>query len=188
WFGNNHRGSKQRLSCRRRLFRLGVQAVHVRKFTLGSVHEFRNVLFERELIYAWDGERTSPSNDQRSCLGGAQSSVSRGKAFACGSPCRTEGSRFSGSCLVFESCGLPLAGFTTGVGLLACSLHAISTLGRAGSMAAALAVPSVRMLRPSSSSVDGLHNGTSPPARGRSTKKNGGDQALGRSRGGLSTK
>src|SRR6476620_2029881 len=60
--------------------------------------------------------------------------------------------------------------------------------GRAGSMAAALAVPSVRMLGPSSSSVDGLHNGTSPPARGRSTKKNGGDQALGRSRGGLSTK
>jgi Transposase DDE domain len=55
-------------------------------------------------------------------------------------------------------------------------------------MAAALAVPSVRMLRPSPSSVDGLHNGTSPPARRRSTKKNGGDQALGRSRGGLSTK
>ena len=54
-------------------------------------------------------------------------------------------------------------------------------------MAAALAVPSVRMLRPSPSSVDGLHNGTSPPARRRSTK-NGGDQALGRSRGGLSTK
>jgi hypothetical protein len=31
---------------------------------LGSVHEFRDVLFERELIYAWDGERTSPWNDQ----------------------------------------------------------------------------------------------------------------------------
>jgi transposase len=55
-------------------------------------------------------------------------------------------------------------------------------------MAAALAAASVRMLRPSPSFVDGLHNGTSPPARGRSTKKNGGDQALGRSRGGLSTK
>jgi transposase len=55
-------------------------------------------------------------------------------------------------------------------------------------MAAALAAASGRMLRPGPSSVDGLHNGTSPPARGRSTKKNGGDQALGRSRGGLSTK
>ncbi len=44
------------------------------------------------------------------------------------------------------------------------------------------------MLRPSPSSTDRLHNGTSPPARRRSTKKNGGDQALGRSRGGLSTK
>ena len=57
-----------------------------------------------------------------------------------------------------------------------------------GSMAAALAAASVRMLRPSSSSIDGLHNGASAPARGRSAKKNGGDQALGRSRGGLSTK
>ena len=38
----------------------------------------------------------------------------------------------------------PLAGFTIGVGLLACSFHALSTLGRAGSMAAASAVPSVR--------------------------------------------
>ena len=55
-------------------------------------------------------------------------------------------------------------------------------------MAAALAAASVRMLRPGPSSVDGLHNSTSPPARGRSAKKNGGDQALGRSRGGLSTK
>ena len=33
-------------------------------FGLGSVHEFRDVLFERELIYTWDGERTSPWNDQ----------------------------------------------------------------------------------------------------------------------------
>ena len=41
---------------------------------------------------------------------------------------------------------------------------------------------------PRPASVDGLHNGTSPPACGRSTKKNGGDQAWGRSRGGLSTK
>jgi putative transposase len=55
-------------------------------------------------------------------------------------------------------------------------------------MAEALAATSARMLCPGPSSVDGLHKGTSPPARGRSTKKNGGDQALGRSRGGLSTK
>jgi Poly-gamma-glutamate hydrolase len=34
------------------------------EIALGSVHEFRDVLFERELIYAWDGERTSPWNDQ----------------------------------------------------------------------------------------------------------------------------
>jgi hypothetical protein len=44
----------------------------------------------------------------------------------------------SGSYLVFESCGLPLAGFTTEVGLLARSLHPISTLGIAGSMAVSL--------------------------------------------------
>ena len=44
------------------------------------------------------------------------------------------------------------------------------------------------MLRPGPSSTDGLHNGASAPARGRSTKKNGGDQSLGRSRGGLGTK
>jgi hypothetical protein len=45
---------------------------------LGSVHEFRGVLFERELIYAWDGDRTSSWNDQRSCLGAAQSSIRKG--------------------------------------------------------------------------------------------------------------
>ena len=59
--------------------------------------------------------------------------------------------------------------------------------GKSESMAAALAAASERKLRPGPSSVDGLHNRTRPPARGRSTK-NGGDQALGRSRGGLSTK
>ncbi len=58
----------------------------------------------------------------------------------------------------------------------------------ARSMAATLAAASERKLRPGPSSVDGLHSGTRPPARGRSTRKNGGDQALGRSRGGLSTK
>ena len=55
-------------------------------------------------------------------------------------------------------------------------------------MAAALAAASVRKLCSGPSSVDGLHDSSRPPARGRSTKKNGGDQALGRSRGGLSTK
>ena len=57
---------------------------------LGSVHEFRGVLFERELIYAWDGDKISSCNDQRSCLGAAQGSVRRGQAFACGSTCRNE--------------------------------------------------------------------------------------------------
>ena len=57
---------------------------------LGSVHEFRGVLFKRELIYAWDGDRISSCHDQRSCLGAAQGSDRRGQAFTCGSTCRTE--------------------------------------------------------------------------------------------------
>ncbi len=60
--------------------------------------------------------------------------------------------------------------------------------GKSGEYGGGFGSAFMRMLRPSPSSVDGLDNGTSPPARRRSTKKNGGDQALGRSRGGLSTK
>ena len=117
-----------------------------------------------------------------------KAALEEAKHSRAGAPAELSDRDFLEAVLVFESCGLPLAGFTTGVGLLACSLHAISTLGRARSMAAALAAASVRKLRSGPSSVDGLHDSTSPPARGRSTKKNGGDQALGRSRGGLSTK
>src|SRR6476620_560735 len=72
---------------------------------LGSVHEFRSVLFERELIYAWDGERTSPSNDQRSCLGGAQSSVS--KHSRAGAPAELSDRDFLEAVLYLNRVGCP---------------------------------------------------------------------------------
>lgn len=74
------------------------------------------------------------------------------------------------------------------VWLLACGLHAFSTLGRSRSLAAALEESASRTLCRGSGAVCGFDHSTGSSARGRSAKKKGHEQALGRSRGGYSTK
>src|SRR5882724_8982664 len=83
---------------------------------------------------------------------------------------------------------MPLAGPAGSTGLLACGLHALSTLGRTRCLAAALAATPIRALRPGLPSLHRFDDGTGASTRGGRAKKNGPDQALGRSRGGLSTK
>ena len=61
-------------------------------------------------------------------------------------------------------------------------------MGSTRNLAAFMAEPASRAVRSSSPVIHGLHHRSRPSARGRSAKKNGLDQALGRSRGGLSTK
>jgi transposase len=67
-------------------------------------------------------------------------------------------------------------------------LHALSPLGSARGVAPALGAAAERTLCPSAPSFDRLHHHPRSPARCWRAKKNGSDQALGRSRGGLSTK
>jgi transposase len=91
-----------------------------------------------------------------------------------GAPARLSDRDFLEAVLYLNRVGGPWRDLPPELGcwhVLACRLHALSTLGRAGSMAPALAAPSARRLRPSPSSLDGLHNRARPPARRRSAKK-----------------
>jgi transposase len=81
-----------------------------------------------------------------------------------------------------------LARSTRRVGLLACGLHAFPALGRTWSLAAALEKFASRSLCRSPRTVRGFDHGAGPSARCWSAKKKGSEQALGRSRGGFSTK
>ena len=81
-----------------------------------------------------------------------------------------------------------MAGLAGGIGLLARRLHALPTLGGAGSLAAIVGGVANRTLCPGPCAVHGLDDGAGASACRRSTQKNGPDQALGRSRGGFSTK
>jgi transposase len=75
-----------------------------------------------------------------------------------------------------------------GTRLLARRLHALPALGSPWRLAAALAAFAGRTLRRGARSFPGLHDGARTSTRRRGAKKNVGDQALGRSRGGFSTK
>lgn len=81
-----------------------------------------------------------------------------------------------------------MAGYSRRSRLLACGVYEISALGSARGLASAVEQLANRSLCSSSGSVYGLHDhpGSSPCSG--CAKKNGPDQALGRSRGGLSTK
>ena len=82
-----------------------------------------------------------------------------------------------------------MAGSAVRVGLLACRLHALPALGSARRLAAALAKSTNRSFRRGPRVALGFDYRASAPACGWGTKKkDAGDQALGRSRGGLSTK
>ena len=72
--------------------------------------------------------------------------------------------------------------------LLARRLHALPALGGAWRLGAAVEKSASRAFRGSTWSAPGFDDGTCASPRGRCAKKNGGDQALGRSRGGFSTK
>ena len=81
-----------------------------------------------------------------------------------------------------------MARSASGTRLLARGLHALSPLGGPQSLAAALEKPAGRTLRRSPRRALGFDDRARPSARRRRAKKNGGDQALGRSRGGWGTK
>ena len=83
---------------------------------------------------------------------------------------------------------MSVAGFAPGTGLLACDLHAIPALGSARGLAALVEESASRTFCPGAGLAPGFHDRARASSRGRRTQKNGGDQALGRSRGGFSTK
>ena len=81
-----------------------------------------------------------------------------------------------------------MARFTSGAGLLACHLYEIPALGSPRSVAAFVEKSANRALCSSPWFALGFHDGAGTSPRRWRAKKNGLDQALGRSRGGLSTK
>lgn len=83
---------------------------------------------------------------------------------------------------------MSVAGFTGRVGLPACRLHEVPALGSARGLAALVEKFADATFYPSPRFVRGFDDGAGASACRRRAKKNGPDQALGRSRGGLSTK
>ena len=81
-----------------------------------------------------------------------------------------------------------MARFASRTGLLARRLHALPALGSAWRLGAAVEKFASRALRRRAWSALGFDHGACASTRGRGAKKNGGDQALGRSRGGWGTK
>jgi putative transposase len=81
-----------------------------------------------------------------------------------------------------------MAGFAAGLGTLAHGLHALPALGGARGVAASVAQFAHPTVCPSARPVRRLDDGAGASACGGRAKKNGPDQALGRSRGGFSTK
>jgi transposase len=81
-----------------------------------------------------------------------------------------------------------MAGFAGGTRLLAGRRYALAALGSARGLASLVEKSANRTLRPSSRFAHGFDDGARAPARRWRAKKNGPDQALGRSRGGFSTK
>lgn len=99
-----------------------------------------------------------------------------------------ERSRVFGSVIVFESDGESLARSATGVGILARGLHEVPALGGTRSLAAFVENRTSGRLCSSTRHTSGFNDYPSASTRCGRAKKNGPDQALGRSRGGLSTK
>ena len=81
-----------------------------------------------------------------------------------------------------------MAGLAARVRLLACRLHALPSLGGTRGLAAFVEKSARRAFRRSSRFALGFDHGAGASARGGRAKKNGPEQALGRSRGGFSTK
>jgi transposase len=81
-----------------------------------------------------------------------------------------------------------VAGLATGTGLLACGVHEIPAVGSARGLAAFVEESASRTFRTGTRGVPGFHDRACASSRRRGAQKNGDDQALGRSRGGFSTK
>ena len=81
-----------------------------------------------------------------------------------------------------------MARLAGGTGLLACGIHEIPSLGGTRGLAALVGKSASRTFRPGTWIVSGFHDRAGASSRRRRAQKNGGDQALGRSRGGFSTK
>lgn len=95
---------------------------------------------------------------------------------------------FSRSSPVDSSNRKSLAGFATATGSLAQCLRSISPLGKSGHMVSALAADSAQIFRPSAGPVHRHNHCTGSSACQWGSKKNASAEALGRSRGGLTTK
>jgi putative transposase len=140
------------------------------------------------MMEALDEQSSGAKIDQRYDVGKAGASGECGQALRGGSAAREEWAGVSRSFALSQSHGKSVARSAARVGLLACDLHALPTLGRSRSLAAALEKFAGRTLCRGPWAVRGFDHGASPSACRRGAKKKGPEQALGRSRGGYSTK
>lgn len=81
-----------------------------------------------------------------------------------------------------------MARFAAGIRRMECGIHAFPPLGSSGSLARAVGGAGARLDTRAAQGVCRQHQYPGPSARSWCPQKNGADQALGRSRGGLTTK
>ena len=156
--------------------------------TLGRVHELFDLQEIGDLIQGWDETHRSEKTDQRSSLANVGAGPHGGPAFRGGSAPGSDRARICRGRPLFSSHGLSVAGFARGAGRLACGLHAVPALGGARRLAAPVEKSPNRTFCPGTGAVRGFDDGARAAPCGRRSKKNGPTQALGRSRGGWTTK
>jgi transposase len=105
-----------------------------------------------------------------------------------GAPPGLDDRRFVEAVLYLARTGLLWARFAGRVWRMERGIHALSTLGESRGLATAMGGVSARRDAGAARRVRRQHQHSCASARGWGTQKNGADQALGRSRGGLTTK
>ena len=135
-----------------------------------------------------DGATKRAQKDHRQGMGATGAGDEGGEAFAGWEAGGAGRAAVYGGAAMVGAHGKSVAGSAEGVGQVAQRLHALSTLGGQRGVGAALARSANRGDGRGKGSVHRLDHGTCAPACGRRAKKNRGDAALGRSRGGLTTK
>src|SRR5450432_51048 len=140
------------------------------------------------MIETWDDQTSRAQNHQPSSLETTGTGRAGGQTFGRRSPRRDDRPGGFGSRPPPPTHRQPVAGSAAKAGLLARRLHALPALGSARGLGAPVEKPASRTLRPSPRFAHRFDDGARPSARRRRAKKNGPDQALGRSRGGFSTK
>jgi len=135
-----------------------------------------------------DGAKKRAQKDYRQGVGAAGAGVEGGEAFAGGQAGGAGRAAVYGGAAVVGANRQSVAGFAEGAGEVAQRLHALSAPGGQRGVGAALARSANRGDGGGKGGVHRLHHGACASTCGRSTKKNRDDAALGRSRGGLTTK